>query len=317
MPHTSIVMPAFNAARYLAEAVASLQAQTFDDWELIIVDDGSTDTTLEMANSVALGDSRIRVIQQANAGPAATRNTGVSHSTQSSPTFLFLDADDVLLPGALASLRAALSDHPDAGAVHGLAEFVNAEGQRIRQGESSRWTYARRLKVDGWLTRQLGVGEPLGFRSLLCCNSIQTPGTALVRRQALMEAEGFDPDIRITEDWDLWIRLAERLPVYLVPELVLEYRLHEDSFSASLPALRAAEAMVRRKTLNRLTARERREAVHAIKAYERTLALSKAPLTLASLRRGNFRDGVAQVAFGARHLVRSLPGTPIGTLEAR
>src|SRR5690242_10600305 len=99
MIEVSIVIPAYNAAKTLAEAVASLQAQTFEAWEAIVVDDGSTDDTLSIANRLAVAEQRLRVISQSNHGVSAARNAGIDSAR--AEWLLFLDADDWLLPMCL------------------------------------------------------------------------------------------------------------------------------------------------------------------------------------------------------------------------
>jgi glycosyltransferase involved in cell wall biosynthesis len=310
-PATSIIVPAHNASRFLADTIRSVQSQTVSDWELVIVDDGSRDNTADLARRFANDDPRISVAVQPNAGPASARNRGFKEASPLTSTLLFLDADDILLPSALETLRGALAATPEAVVVYGLAAFMDERGLPIREGESARWTQARRIKADGLRVRTLDVDAALDVLSLVCCNSIQAPGTALLRRDAFVDVAGFDPAIRITEDWDLWIRLSERGPIRFVSEVVLAYRLHSQSFSASRTALRAAEQDVRDKTLGRLRDPERRAAIRAIKSYERSLALSKVPLSLEAFRQGRLRGGFIQVIYGVKHLKRSLPGVPV------
>src|SRR5262249_21298400 len=117
----SVVIPAWNAERYLAETVRSVIAQTKRDWNLVIVDDGSKDRTREIALELKAEDPRISVICQRNGGLSAARNTGFDAVCDNSDSVLFLDADDVLEPTALAELHAALENAaPDVVGVYGL-----------------------------------------------------------------------------------------------------------------------------------------------------------------------------------------------------
>src|SRR4051794_12443772 len=104
MPAVSVIMPAFNAGPYLSSAVDSVCAQTYEDWELLIVDDGSTDDTARIADSYALRDSRVRVVHQPNGGISSARNRALAAADPGSVFLAFLDSDDVWYPGALATL---------------------------------------------------------------------------------------------------------------------------------------------------------------------------------------------------------------------
>src|SRR4051812_12341186 len=114
MPEVSVVVPAYNAARYLAQTLESVRAQTFTAWELIVIDDGSSDDTLAVAQEFARRDQRISACRQANAGVAAARNAGLREANREAWAIMFLDADDVLESDALANLRAALRANPAA-----------------------------------------------------------------------------------------------------------------------------------------------------------------------------------------------------------
>lgn len=197
-----IVIPAFNAARWLGEAIDSVLAQTVSDWVMTIVDDGSTDATASVAGAVA--DPRVRLIRQANTGVSTARNRGLAATD--AEAILFLDADDWLAPDALARLARALEAAPDAVAAVGPYVRVTETGRRIRV-----------------------AAPPSGdlLRSLLVRNLFANGGHLLIRRAKLHASGPFDPRLSYGEDWEYWTRLARlgrfvaasgRAPVLFVRE---------------------------------------------------------------------------------------------------
>jgi glycosyltransferase involved in cell wall biosynthesis len=209
-PGVSVVIPAYNAARYVGDAVRSVLAQEAPDVEIIVVDDGSTDDTAEAAARVA---SPVRVLRVANGGPGRARNVGVGASR--APLVAFLDADDRWLPGTLALRRRLLEAAPDAALVHGPTRYVDETG--------------RAVPFD-----PLAHGTPAGgrggrvLRALFWGNFVHT-STVLVRRSALDEVGGFDERREVIEDYDLWLRLAARRPFVFTPEPIAIYLWRPDS----------------------------------------------------------------------------------------
>lgn len=178
-------MPAFNAAAWIGEAIHSVLAQTLAEWQLIVVDDGSTDASAAVAASFV--DPRIRLVRQANAGVSAARNRGAAEADAAA--LLFLDADDRLQPWAFAALATALAAAPDAVAATGGACFFGAAPGR---------TPRRRLRPVG------GIMLP----RLLVRNPLANGGHLLIRADALRRAGPFRTDLIYGEDWELSARLA-------------------------------------------------------------------------------------------------------------
>src|SRR4051794_785648 len=118
MPRVSVIVPAFNAGAYLDEAIAGVVAQSADDWELTVVDDGSTDGSGDFAAEWARRDPRVRLLRQASSGEADVHIAGFAALQADGDSLLFLDADDRLEPEALDVMSAYLDDHPDVGMVH-------------------------------------------------------------------------------------------------------------------------------------------------------------------------------------------------------
>jgi glycosyltransferase involved in cell wall biosynthesis len=209
----SIVMAAYNAEATIGEAIASVLAQTHGDWELLVVDDGSTDATQALA--LAAGDERIRVLQAPHAGLLAqVRNRGIQEAR--GDAIALLDADDVWLRGKLARQVGILLDRPTVGIVHTAAALL----------------------VDG--ARRDAPRAPEGpvFANLLENNFIYS-SSVLVRRSIIDRHGAFDPDPVLggSPDYDLWLRLAPRTEFAFVEEPLLLYRVHGDQMSTDERAM--------------------------------------------------------------------------------
>jgi glycosyltransferase involved in cell wall biosynthesis len=201
-PLVSVIIPNYNYGRYLEQAIGSALAQDYPSVEVVVVDDGSTDASSEVA---ARFGGRIRWIQQQRQGVAAARNRGVEESR--GELVAFLDADDYWSPRKLSRQVAAMGR----GAVMAYCglEFVSIAGDRLG----------------------VSVSGPRGriLRDIVLLRSAASPGlgsTALIRRDALERAGGFDPAVSTSTDWDLWRRLSCRGEVEYVPEVLASYRLH-------------------------------------------------------------------------------------------
>jgi glycosyltransferase involved in cell wall biosynthesis len=221
----SVIIPAYNAARYLPETIESVLAQTVSDWELIIVDDGSNDATLEIARSYAAGDARIRAYTQANGGVASARNAGFVVSDRAAPYICYLDNDDAWQPDALATLLSALESRPDAVAACGLPESMDAYGEPFANDTVQ--AYCReRYAVQGAALVRVTEDAPTTFACLAVRNCIITPGLVMIRRSAHERAGTFDESLSGCDDWDMWLRLCRFGDIAFVNRVVLRYRLH-------------------------------------------------------------------------------------------
>lgn len=185
MPTVSIIMPAFQAEASLRAAIASMSNQTFADWELVVVNDGSTDATLALANECAAKDPRIRVFRQANLGASAARNTGLREAK--GEWIGFLDADDWFAPSFLQSLLDIRTAHPEVGVVY--CDFALVDANNKLQEEQ----------------RVPDLSDPFGALARNCVLSVHC---ALTRADILRAAGTFDEALAINEDWDLWQRIA-------------------------------------------------------------------------------------------------------------
>lgn len=204
MPLVSVIMPAYNAERYIGEAIQSVLAQTLADWELIIVDDGSTDHTAEIVRRFE--DPRIRYVYQENSGPYLSRNRGIELA--GSPHIAFLDADDLFLPRKLAWQVEVLEKEPEAGLVAGGHHVIDSEGRLLATFRP--WTTFPSLDVTTWL-----FACPVWLQHIL------------IRRDWLERVGGFDSRDS-TGDYDLLLRLAHAgCKMVWLREIVFCYRLHE------------------------------------------------------------------------------------------
>ncbi len=196
----SIITPAYDVAPFIADAVASARAQSWPDWEMVVIDDGSRDGTAEAAERAAGGDRRIRVIRQANAGVSAARMAAIEAAR--GQALLFLDADDWLAPDALGRLAETLQAAPGAVAAYGAWAAV---AESARPGDAP-----LRVKAGPY-----PAGDIL--EQLLVQNLLANGGHLLARRDAFDATGGFRPGLRYGEDWECWIRLALRGPFAAVP----------------------------------------------------------------------------------------------------
>ncbi|MBS0305635.1 MAG: glycosyltransferase family 2 protein [Proteobacteria bacterium] len=217
-PTVSVVVPAYNAAAFVGRAVDSVLAQSGVDYELLVVDDGSSDGTVAVL--AAYGD-RLRVLVQANAGPAAARNRGLHEAR--GRYVAFLDADDWWLPEKLARQVALLDGRPEIGFCSTATRVVTEGG-----APAGEWPC-----VPG----ERPLLETLFVRSAAVSGS--TSGV-LARRELLLGAGGFDEALRGFEDPDLWMRLAARAGYACIDEPLTVVVRTPGSVSSHLPRMRAA-----------------------------------------------------------------------------
>jgi glycosyltransferase involved in cell wall biosynthesis len=207
-PLVSIIIPNLNYGPYLKNAIDSALQQAYASIEVIVVDDGSSDDSGEV---IASFGSRIRSCWQENAGPSSARNRGIGMAQ--GEYLLFLDADDWLLPNAVADLLRGFAAFPDSGLVFGDAELTNEDGA-----------------VIGKSVCQMAS---VSLAALLRRNPILTL-TALVQRRSLERAGVFNPLFRHGEDYDLWLRIARRFPVRHVVCTVARRRNHGRQLSGDI-----------------------------------------------------------------------------------
>ncbi|MGH7146336.1 MAG: glycosyltransferase [Nitrospiraceae bacterium] len=224
-PLVSVIIPTHNCAAFIVDTLKSLEAQTYTNFEIIVVDDGSTDNT---GTVLAPYCDRIRCIHQENRGAAAARNAGIR---QAQGEFLaFLDADDVWFPPKLELQVQAFKSHPEAGLA--FADFLDFDDSGVtRQSRLNTWPEARawfeRHRVEG---SEIACGHMYG--ELLAANWIHA-SSAIVRRDVLSEVGWFDESLRAGEDLELWLRVAQRYPFLCVNRVLSGYRYRPESLCGS------------------------------------------------------------------------------------
>src|SRR5262245_61752725 len=207
VPAVSVAIPAYNAARYLAEAIDSVLAQTFTDLEIVVVDDGSTDDTPEVLQQYK---PPVRWIRQLNLGLSGARNRGVLESR--APLVAFLDADDVWVPTKLEQQVRELSGRPEFGVAY--SAFIEGSADLKPIGVTSRGRTG--VILPDLLTRG---------------NIVGTPSTVVCRRFLFDQRGGFDPRLSQCHDWDMWIRLATVAKFLYLTEPLIIHRRHETNMS--------------------------------------------------------------------------------------
>lgn len=223
VPRVSVIIPCYNAERYIAATLGSVLAQGVGDMEVIVVDDGSRDASVALVRDQF---PHVRVIEQANAGVAAARNQGIAAAR--GEWVAFVDADDIWLPGKLRAQFEAMalvegcrmsytawqvwpSLEPEPQAAY--LDELNA-----RADDTARWR-----GPSGWIYPDL----------LLDC--VVWTSTVVAQRALFEEIGGFDPGLRIGEDYDLWLRASRVTPIYRVARPYALYRTHPSSITHSLP----------------------------------------------------------------------------------
>jgi cellulose synthase/poly-beta-1,6-N-acetylglucosamine synthase-like glycosyltransferase len=187
VPAVSVVTPAFNASAFVADTIESVMAQTVPDWELLVVDDGSTDDTVPLVRGYMARDSRIRLLQQSNRGPAAARNHGMREAR--GEFVAFLDSDDAWDPEYLACQLEVFRRHPETSLVTGVARFRGGP----RDGEAM-----RRFETDY---------RVIGLRDILADDTAVFIMT-IFRRTVFEAIGGMDEAQWRSEDYDFWLRAA-------------------------------------------------------------------------------------------------------------
>lgn len=245
-PRISIVIPVYNGEKYLPWALRSVLAQTFRSWELIVVNDGSTDNTSSIARQFSKEDPRVRYTEQSNQGQASARNNGFLKTNRLSEHVVFLDADDVWKPHALEDLERTMSANPDAVAAHGLAEYIDENGIQNNMGlEPACVLRKRRTMTMGGIV-SLNPEHPTTFGSLIVNCWIITPGLCLLRRAPLSRVGVFDKALSPCEDWDYWVRLSRLGNFAFVDQILLQYRRHSANLSADSRVMSIAGQKLRR-----------------------------------------------------------------------
>ena len=223
-PRVSVIIPVYNGECYFARTIESVLAQTYSAMEIVVVDDGSRDSSQDVVARY-LNHTNVRLIAQENAGVAAARNTGIR--VAAGEYIALVDQDDLWLTDKLARQVEYLDEHPEIALVHSKIHFIDEAGERIPDPD---WA---------WVAPTFGQVLP----ELVKRNSICTC-TVLMRKRALEQAGLFRQELAPADDWDLWLRVAAGHPIGFVDAVTACYRVHQGNESRNLLKMQEAEIRV-------------------------------------------------------------------------
>ncbi len=215
MTRVSIIIPAYNAMVYLLDTLQSALGQTFSDFEVLIINDGSSDSIVEWAAQIR--DPRVQLISQENQGLSGARNTGIWRSQ--GEYLAFLDADDIWEPTKLEKQVACLDRNPSVGLVSSWVSCIDDKGNWIESPQTPK-----------------SRGDELK-RDLFVSNIVLCGSTPMVRRCCFEKVGFFDRTLRSIEDWDMWLRMAPHYQLYAIQEPLVQYRKHSNSMSKNLKVM--------------------------------------------------------------------------------
>lgn len=231
-PLISINLCCYNSENYVRQTIDSILAQTYPHWELVVINDGSKDSTEEILNTYAASDERIHIHSQENQGLARSRNNGISYSH--GEFIAFIDHDDWWDATMLEKQVKASCKNPAAALVYTDCMYVDTDGTPQRKGSNVEQPHSGRV-----------------FRQLVLVDFIPL-SAALVRREVLEEVGRFNESFGIIEDYDIFLKVAEKYPVEYVDEVLMYYRVHLSNNSKNFNKLFTELQMMYQTWLDRL-----------------------------------------------------------------
>lgn len=212
-PRVSVVIPAFNVSDYIQQTMDSLAKQSYQSFEALVVNDGSTDDTPEIVRSFCQADSRFRLLDKPNGGLSSARNHGIRHAQ--GEYIAMLDADDMYDPAKLATHVSVLDKQPTVGVVYSASQAIRDDGQPTMMRLS---------------------GKPIAkdpLKAMLCKNFIGHGSNSVFRREIIEEVGDFDETLRSSEDSDFWLRIAAtgHWRFHRVPQALSLYRVRPSGLS--------------------------------------------------------------------------------------
>jgi len=236
MPLISVIIPAFNAPRTLHDTVASVLSQTLDDLELIVVNSAEQAKQAKIVELLAsINDDRIQVINCEEANSSVNRNRGIAAAT--GLFIAFLDADDLWLPAKLEQQYQALQHTPNASVAYSSIDCIDEQSNFLRPGVRALW-----------------AGDVYG--RLLVSNFIVNGSNVMVRREAIATVGLFDETLPSSQDYDLWLRLAEQYEFVPVDEIHVRYRISNQSLSFNVPRIEALKLRIFEQAFSRPKAKD-------------------------------------------------------------
>lgn len=213
----TVIIPAYKAGRYIEETVQSVLNQTYPNFELIIIDDGSPDDQAKVIEPLAAKDSRIQYIKQANGGVSSARNHG--YRLSKGDFLAFLDADDVWLPDNLEQKLAKFASDAELGLVHSDKAIINANSQLTGEVKHGK---------EGYILDHL-----LSWNG----TCIPTPSSILVKREVMEKVGGFDLKLSNAADQEFFFRVAKHYKIGRVPTVTWWYRVHDSNMHSNIPVM--------------------------------------------------------------------------------
>ena len=224
MPQISVIIPAYNAERTIIETVESVRQQTFADFEIIVINDGSQDKTVELLQNIR--DNRLQIFSYENGGLCTARNRGINHAT--GEFIAFLDADDLWTADKLELQLKALQQNPEAGVAYSWTSFMDVD----EQGLTVSFLPSPQYSFTGNV-----------YQNLLISDFVHSGSNTLIRRKAIDTVGEFDSVCTGCADWDYWTRLSVRWQFVVVPKYQILYRRTHGSMSSKVEVMKK-EALI-------------------------------------------------------------------------
>jgi glycosyltransferase involved in cell wall biosynthesis len=236
----SVIIPAYNCAKTIKQTIESVLNQSLTDFELLVINDGSTDSTLDIIVS-KIKDGRIKVFSYTNAGANVSRNRGINHAV--GEFISFLDADDIWTPDKLATQLQALEENPTTKVAYSWTDYIDENGKFVHSGTH--------ISLNGNV-----------YEQLLVKNFLENGSNPLISKDALLAVGGFDESLVAGQDWDMWLRLAREFNFVAVPKVQILYRISANSLSCNLARQEKACLQVLNKAYSKSP-----ESLQHLKAY--------------------------------------------------
>jgi glycosyltransferase involved in cell wall biosynthesis len=300
VPRVSVIIPCYNAERFVGSTLDSVLAQSIDDWQIVAVDDGSTDRTGTILEGYARRDPRIVAVHQANGGVAAARNKGFALADRSSQYLLFLDSDDILHATMLETLIRFLDRQDNFGVAFCNRDYIDAEGRPTRRT----WKRIDRWVPYGPIGRRLRDDEAVTPFVSLFLDGMIVPSCAVLRRAVYEAGPGWDESFgQPYEDTDLFQSLALHSTIGYIPRALVSYRVHAAQSMANQEHVWRQRKRCYEKWKNyaRSLPREQRQViVKAMRFQRRIIPLRHLLWSWDEARNGHLRAAVLHVLRAAK-----------------
>ena len=235
MPKVSVITPCYNASRYVGRTIDSVRQQSFGDWEHVVVDDGSSDTSASSVREIAAIEPRLRLVCYPNGGCALARNRGFANARSQSRYLMFLDADDLLETNALDVMISYMDANPNVGLAYCDFCIVDSNDGLI-EADPFQAGWAPRYAATRYGVRQVPQNEPeTPLESIFAITAI-IPSVCIFRRSIFEMTPGWDEEMGVIyEDVSLYLNMALRSKVHFVPQKLVRYRRHASQSSQVCP----------------------------------------------------------------------------------